>query len=879
MGVVRWQCTAIIALVAGLAALNGQEQGSLSGRIVYVSAGHGWTFDNSDNRWYTQRGDFNDIVEDYGNLDQMNFFVAYCFNAGATIVPFRPVGYQTNEVVLDNDDSGVSFVGTWSDSAATSGFYGEPGDLAYRFATVSDSETATAEYTPRLPVTGFYPVYTWVSHGSNRSRQLYRIRHTGGESQVRVPHHMVGSGWIYLGTYYFVAGTNGSVTVSNLREPGSTTGTVVIADAIRFGNGMGDVIPVSTTGGTPAVSGYAREEECARYWVQAGSGVGAPESIYDGSGEDGSDNVGTPPRMAAHMNRQQSGSRYERVFVSFHSNGGGGAARGTIALHNGNHPGEYTTNQFRLAQLIGQEVNNDLAALPSPPLELPWHDRGTAVTLSRSDISFGEINNLAINDEFDATILEVGFHDNVSDAALLRDPKVRQVAGRATYQGLIRYMNEFSNVPLAFLPEPATNVRALGQPNGAIVLQWGAPPAGGGSAQGFVVQVSTNGYGFGPLAGTRGSTSLTLSNLALDRDWFFRVTSTNSAGESLPSEVVACRLSSLTSARVLYVNAFDRFDRFLAPRQTAGPGIAGPNGGSATFDRCQPRRMNSFDYVVQHGVALGRNGVGYDSCQNEAIANNQVRLTNYAAVIWACGQESTAEETFSVTEQSRVAEYLDRRGRLFVSGSEIAWDLDRSTGPTAADRAFLNNYLHATLGNDTNDDAGTYTFSPLPAGVFSGNSNARFDDGSFGIYNVQYPDRLTPTGDAVATLAYIGSGGTAALQHVNSAAGSRLIYFGFPFEAITTTTAREAYMLDVLKFFNVLPTPDIVSVGITQPGAVAISWTAIPGKRYRVQHQPNLGSGTWFQLAGDITATHVVASKTDLIGAGARFYRVMLIEP
>jgi hypothetical protein len=163
---------------------------------------------------------------------------------------------------------------------------------------------------------------------------------------------------------------------------------------------MGNILPVSANGGAVARSGYPREEECARYWIQAGIGVGDLADIYDGGGDDGSDNVGAPPRMAAHMNREQSGSRYERVFVSFHSNGGGGAARGTIALHNSNHPGTYTTNQLRLAQLLGQEVNDDLVALG--PLEASWNDRGTAVTLSRSDISFGEINNVYIDDEFDA---------------------------------------------------------------------------------------------------------------------------------------------------------------------------------------------------------------------------------------------------------------------------------------------------------------------------------------------------------------------------------------------------------------------------------------------------------------------------------------------
>src|SRR6185436_3551020 len=102
-----WPCL-ILLLTCGCA--SGQQPiGTLSGRIVYTSAGHGWTYHNASDKWYTQRGDNNDLVEDYGNLDQMNMFVAYCFNAGATVVPFRPVGFQTNDVILDNTSRAVQF--------------------------------------------------------------------------------------------------------------------------------------------------------------------------------------------------------------------------------------------------------------------------------------------------------------------------------------------------------------------------------------------------------------------------------------------------------------------------------------------------------------------------------------------------------------------------------------------------------------------------------------------------------------------------------------------------------------------------------------------------------------------------------------------------
>jgi hypothetical protein len=872
-----------------IAPAPGQPAGALTGRIVFTSGGHGWVYDNARDGWYTQRADNNEVVEDYGNLDQMTLFVAYCFNAGATVVPLRPVGFQTNEVVLDNTSPAVRFSGAWSDSTATSGYYGQPGQLAYRFASLASNETATATYTPTLPAEGFYPVYCWAAAGGNRTFQLYRVRHTGGEALVRVPHHMVGNGWIYLGTYHFNAGSNaasGAVIVSNW-QPTPPVGNVAIADAIRFGNGRGDVVPVSTGGGTPRSSGYPREEECSRYWVQRALGVGASSTIYDASGDDGSDNVGAPPRMAAHMNREAEGSARKRAYLGFHSNAASGTARGCVGLYNNTNlfPGTATPNQFRLAQLIAFELNGDMAAQTN--LEVSWSSRASnSLTYARSDYAFGEINNSSIGEEFDATIIEVAFHDNVDDARLMRDPRVRNIMARASYQGLLRYMNEFDGAPLTFLPEPPANLRALANPAGAITVSWDAPGGGGGAATGYRVYLSTNGYGFGwPLAVAGGAaTSVTLTNLAPDVEWYFRVAATNAGGESMPSETVGCRWSGLGHPPVLVVNGFDRFDRTLNFRQTAGPGIGSVFGGTQTFDRVLPRYNNSGDYVVPFGRALGRCGVAFNSCQNEAVINNQVRLTDYRSVLWACGQESTADRTFNSTEQSRLTAFLSAGGNLFVSGSEIAWDLDRDVGPSSADRAFLNDVLRADLGGDPNDDAGTYTFAAVAGSIFAGNAGGRFDDGTTGFYSdVAYPDRLTPVGaNALAALQYSGGlGGTAGLQHTDAATGSRLVYFGFPFEAITTPAVREACLWDILKFFRAIPAP-VLADPVAQPalGRVTLAWTALPGRQYQVQYRASLDADPWLNLGAPVTATNAIATRVDaaVSGVARRFYRVLLAD-
>ena len=156
------------------------------------------------------------MIEDLGNVDQMAFLVDYLFRAGATVVPLRPVGYQTNEVVLDNDDAGVTFEGDWSDSERCAVYFGKPGHVPYRQAATSKKETAHARYTPKIPEAGFYPVYAWTSSGGDRATdQLYRVKHAGGITEVTVNHRRVGNGLVYLGTYYFDAGTNGYVDISN----------------------------------------------------------------------------------------------------------------------------------------------------------------------------------------------------------------------------------------------------------------------------------------------------------------------------------------------------------------------------------------------------------------------------------------------------------------------------------------------------------------------------------------------------------------------------------------------------------------------------------------------------------------------------------------
>jgi len=75
----------------------------------------------------------------------------------------------------------------------------------------------------------------------------------------------------------------------------------------------------------------------------------------------------------------------------------------------------------------------------------------------------------------------------------------------------------------------------------------------------------------------------------------------------------------------------------------------------------------------------------------------------------------------------------------------------------------------------------------------------------------------------------------------------------------------------------VLGPPRIVQAN--RSGAnVVLTWTAIPGLRYRAVFKDNLGQPNWNDLAGDVVAAGQTATKTDTPGAQQRFYRIRTVE-
>lgn len=784
-----------------------QSAGALDGKVVYVSQAHGF-LDYETVGWATQRGLAHGIVEDFVDAEAVDqYLLRYLRQAGAQVFTLRESDLNPAMVIVDDGDgAGTPGNGTYVESGAAAAFSASglrgfrnfqapyasnqnPFDSggSDRLIATATTETARATWTPTLPADGDYDVAVSYSHaGAARASDAHFIvRHTGGETHLRVNQQRHGWVWVHLGRFRFRAGSHpeeGSVALAN---DSALPGPSVAADAVRFGGGLGDVRgPYHAT-----TSGRPRWEEGARSYTQF---LGAPASVWSGG------DVAARSRYAAWEN---IAGVEDSIYLSWHSNAFNGTARGTSSyVYSDNPPdGSYDPDQSvpgsaELMNRIHDEIVHDARA----GWDAAWTDRGYYSAY------FGEINP-AYNPEMPSALLEVAFHDNAADAAALAHPRFRRLLARAIYQGIVRYFAARDALPADLLPEPPreVEVHATG-PTSAAVTWLPSPTDGvglvGDPATGYRVYRSRDGRGFD--AGTAtAATSLALGGLAPGETLYLRVTATNAGGESLPSETLALRTPVGDEPTLLLVAGFDRLDRGLLVSQQE------PALGGAVL-RMFLDRMNRSDYLVEHAEAARGLLAAVDSAANEAVASGRVPLDPalYRGLLWQLGEESTADETLSAVEQERIQDYLEGGGQLMITGAETAWDLDYLG--SAADRTFYRGVLRSRY---LADDAATYRVVAAPGGIFDGLGALDFDDGTHGTYDVEFADELAAEAGAAACLAYDSdalAAGVAADSGVY-----RVVNLGLPFETLHPASARAALLERVGEYFGIARRPEIFADG------------------------------------------------------------------
>jgi len=747
--------------------------GALAGKAVYLSAGHGWYWHDSKS-WQTQRyaqGSYQ-IIEDMNNAEVVNqYLVQYLRNAGADVWPAREHDMSAQEMIVAADQPGYSATGVWGNSTTT----GYSGTCHYT-NTVMSGATATATWTFTPTVSGVYIVRVWYATPGALTRApdaQFFVAHAGGTTEVRVNQQMHGNTWRAIGAFPFAANAPGQVILTNHSD---VPGAYVIADSVRVGGGTG-------TGHVHSPSGKPRWEQAARYWAEyqgAPASVYAPEGCVDYYGPGTTElcqDVTARPRYAE-WERELS---EDSVYLSWHSNGYNGSVRGTESyIYNDG----FTPGSDQLQYWVHSALVADIRA----GWDSAWMDRGM------KQANLGEVRLLST---MPGALFEIAFHDQADDADALKDPRFAQLTARAMYKGIVRYFSETQSIPLAILPEPPQNFSVRNTGPGQVMISWRPSPTDttgllGDAATGYRVYTSTDGFSWdagAPVAGT----AFTLAGLLTDQLVFVRVAATNSGGESFPTPIAAARVASSGPASVLIVNGYERIDRWMDVLRCDTPSANCPNL------RIWPAQMNDQSYVIQHGAAIT---LPFDSAVRGAVDRGDVALSAYDIVDWIAGQEQTpapiptgtSEVALTQAERDALAAFLSSGRGLFLSGAEVAFDL----ATNARDLSFLTGTLRALYALD---DANTLTVTPSSGGILSGLASFGFGDGAQGSYAVGYPDVLTPTNGATATLSYVsGAGGAAGIEYANGC--ERLVYFGFPFETIYPAATRQAVMARVMSFLN-----------------------------------------------------------------------------
>ena len=844
----------------------------LDGANIAVWQSHGWYFEPKLNRWEWQRARVLQSVEDLFTQGYvMPYLMPMLENAGAYVMSPRERDINTVEIIVDNDGGlakgKYSEKGQWG-NASKKGFaykhspikdYDNPfSEGTARVANVvagNNADAPVASWNAEFPKEGRYAVYvSYASLPNSATDAVYRVNSKSGTKNFKVNQQMGGGTWIYLGHFDFDKGTP-ELPVVELLAAGSDPSTVVTADAVKIGGGMGNVArkvqqPLDNIDYDYVMSEYPRFTEGARYWLQW---AGAPDSVYTPSKNvnDYGDDYKSRGLWVnwltggSSMLPQQEGLKIP-VDLSFawHSDAGttmNDSIIGTLGIYS-TAGDKYANGSDRstsrdLTDLVMTNIVDDVRA----GFEPKWTRRGMW------DASYYE----ARVPEVPGMLLEFLSHQNLADMKYGLDPNFRFTVSRAVYKGMLKYLAHRDGREYVVQPLPVHAFAIEGGAKGKYTLAWAATPDTleatanptyynveeriGDGAFRFVARVTEPRY------------EITVTDSDIHS---YRIIAGNDGGVSFPSEVLA--LAYRPGAPVVnVVNGFtrvsapDTFDSgeiagFYDARDHGVPYVndisyigpmfefrrnipwmdddaAGFGASRANYEK-EVIAGNTFDFVYTHGKAITEAGMGFISSSVEAFTqapvSGEVRIVDLILgkqkeIKQGRGAYGTYYKTFPAALQSKIKTLADNGTSFFVSGAFVAtdlWDNPNSSEEVAkADQEFATQVLgyHWRVGQASVTGEAYEVQSRFKA--FNGGDYDFANTLGPDCYVVESPDSFYPADDkkGATILRYTENNLIAGTAFENDA--YRTVVIGFPFETIKTDSARTHLMKQVLDFLSTAP--------------------------------------------------------------------------
>lgn len=689
----------------------------LEGNHIALWQSHGLYFEKSLNRWEWQRAKVFQTVEDlFTQSFVLPYLVPMLENAGAVTILPRERDWNRNEVIVDEDQStNQSFYNEQSGKFEWNNGIGEgfahikkiyvDGENPFKMGNfrviptvTKKEEKSKAIWMPDIPEKGEYAVYVSYKTLPNSSTDAeYIVHHAGEETRFLVNQKMGGGTWIYLGTFLFDKGrSEGSMVILTNRS--KEKNTVVTADAVKFGGGMGNVARTAqgiTTPNVkssekqtnvksssaafsvePEVSGKPRFTEGARYWMQW---AGIPFQVY--SPKSGTnDYIDDYSSRGGWVNYLAGGSSVLPdstglnipidLAFAFHSDAGTfltDSIVGTLGIYYSKYNnGKFANGTSRMASrdltdLIQSEIIQDVRMNFEPKFtrRAMW------------DKSYSE----ARTPEVPTMLLELLSHQNFADMRYGLDPRFRFVVSRAIYKGMLKFIAARENREFQIQPLPVHSFAAEFSSAHKIKLSWEPTPdptAPSADAEGYIVYKRIDDGAFDN--GTVVDNNHITIPVETGKRYSFKVAALNKGGASFPSEILSIYQAPHSKGTVLIVNGFNRISapgNFASADSTMGgfselldfgvpdkrsidyigkqyefrrskPWVDDDNpgfGGSYNDWAGKVIAGNTFDYPAVHGKSFEKLGYSYVSMSDEAFENRSISPKKYLMVDLILGKE------------------------------------------------------------------------------------------------------------------------------------------------------------------------------------------------------------------------------------------------
>lgn len=857
----------------------------LQGRNIAVWQSHGRYFDQSAGKWIWQRPCLFQTVEDmFTQSFVLPYLVPMLENAGAYVMLPRERDIQTHEVIADFDiideaygnatyketgrwkDAGVGFAAGESEYTGTENPFLTGGS---RMAECTAKAKATAEWRPEIPERGEYAVYVSYRSLPNSSTSAhYTVSHLGGKSEFAVNQTIGGGTWIYLGTFEFDKGTKGFVTLSNAVPDGFSLekGSVVTADAVRFGGGMGNIArKAKGSKEEPQTSGMPRSAEGARYWLQW---AGADDALFS-QNEDGNDYKDDYMcrgdwvewiSRGSYMNPKKEGGMGIPVDLTlgFHSDAGiapGDTIVGTLAIYTSKSEGkaklpggESRMTSREYSDIVQSQIVNDLRSTFDPD----WNRRCIW------DRSYRESRTPSCP----SMLLELLSHQNFADMKYGLDPTFRFTVSRAVYKGMLKYISNRYGVEYAVQPLPVSHMGVVFGNDGKAVISWKEtrdelePTA---TADGFILytRVDNGAFDTGTAIkakkGNDGRYSTEVS-ISPGHIYSYRIEARNAGGRSFPSETISIGIpkDKTSDKKVLIINNFDRtsgpafidtpvyagFDNSLDSgvphiRDIAYIGemyqfrrnsefVTNDNPGfGASYSDYAGKTVagNTFDYPYVHGMAVLKAGHPFFSCSNEAFTSD----STFRKAAWSadliCGKQVTTVtgsskegrfQVYSPEMQKAITAFTADGGNLLVSGSNIATDVWDAVYPVQVDSAYradTKKFAREVLGYKWVTSFGgrkgqVRLTESSRMGVIDGKSWEFHNTINSKSYCVENPDGISPASVKTASTFMRYSDTGHPAATCHEGKGYKTVCIGFPIETLKENKDIESIISLTLQFFK-----------------------------------------------------------------------------